>query len=151
MVEYDPLIKVLYLADLYGIMAEYGVDYYMQFCLNSSDQNTALIDDLDNITPLYYPMLLYARYFKGILLNTETSAPEKINAYACNSTGDVIIMVINKEKRPYLTEVILQSEAMDATRFLHNFPSLSLTCIKIDKNRANNLAECWEYGRQQIN
>lgn len=152
MVDYDPTLKVLYLADLYGIMAKYGVDYATQFCLNSSDHNIALIDDTDNITPLYYPLALYARYFKGNILDTETSIPEKLNVYACNNKDKIIVMVINKEKKSFYTEIILKKgeENEDTIRFFHNFPALSLTCIKIPINNKDNLAECWEYGKRQI-
>lgn len=152
MVDYNPAIKVLYLADLYGIMAKYGVNYATQFCLNSSDHNIALIDDVDNITPLYYPLALYAKYFKGTILDVETSLPEKLNVYACNNEGDTIIMVINKEKKSYFTEVILQEEEnKDSISFFYNFPALSLTCIKTPINKEDNLIECWEYGDRQIN
>jgi len=153
MIDYDPVVKVLYLADLYGIMAKYGVDYTTQFCLNSSDHNIALIDETDNITPLYYPLALYSLNFKGTILDAGSSLPEKLNVYACNNRDNIIIMVVNKEKQSFYTEVILEEgpESEDSISFSHNFPALSLTCIKILANKSNSLAECWEYGEQQIN
>lgn len=151
MVEYDPLIKVLYLADLYGIMAKSGIDYSMQFCLNSSDQNIALMDDLDNITPLYYPIFLYARYFKGTMLDAKSSLSDRLNAYACNNNGDIVIMVVNKDNIMHRARVLLEGGKPGGISFIHVFPALSLTCIKIDKVNPNYMAECWEYGQQQIN
>lgn len=150
MVDYDPIIKVLYLADLYGIMAKCGLDYAVQFCLNSSDHYAALIDDTDNITPLYYPMALYARYFKGVILDTETSKPESLNVYACKNENALVIMAINKKDRPLHTEVILKEKDKDTLGFLHDFAALSLTCIRIPADKKDNLAECWEYGKRQI-
>jgi len=153
MVEYEPVIKVLYLADLYGVMAKCGVNYAAQFCLNSSDHNIALIDDADNVTPLYYPFVLYARNFKGNILNTRTTLPEKLNVYACNNGGNIILMVINKEASSLFAEVILKDEEKnkDKINFFHNFPAYSLTCIKIPLDSNGDLAECWEYGERQIN
>jgi hypothetical protein len=151
MVSYDPLIKVLYLADLYGIMAKYGIDYSMQFCLNSSDQNIALMDDLDNITPLYYLLTLYAGYFKGVMLDVKSSLSDRLNAYACNNNGDIVIMAVNKDNIAHQARVLLETEKKNGVSFIHDFPALSLTCIKIDKNNPDHTVECWEYGRQQIN
>ncbi|MBZ9577967.1 CIA30 family protein [Patescibacteria group bacterium] len=153
MVDYDPIIKVLYLADLYGIMAKYRVGYATQFCLNSSDHNIALIDETDNITPLYYVLALYSLNFKGSILDAGSSLPGRLNVYACNNGDNIIVMVVNKEKKSFYTEVILEEgpEGEDAISFSHNFPALSLTCIKILANKSNNLAEYWEYGEQQIN
>ncbi|MDD5109039.1 MAG: glycoside hydrolase family 44 protein [Candidatus Omnitrophica bacterium] len=147
MVDYDPLTKVLYLADLYGILARSGVDYFMQFCLNSSDQNTALLDDLDNITPLYHSLALFARNFNGNILEVKNTHPEKLSIYACNKGQDIVIMAINKENFAKKAKVLLKVN--DQFNFSLSFPALSLTCVKIDK--LNQKAECWEYGKEQIN
>jgi hypothetical protein len=151
MVDYDPLIKVLYLSDIYGILAKSGVDYSVQFCLNSSDQNIALIDDLDNITPLYYPLALYAKYFNGIILDAKSSLPEKLNVYACSNNTDIIIMAVNKDNIAHKTRVLVDCGRQKKISFVHIFPALSLTCLKITGNNPNFIADCWEYGRQQIN
>jgi hypothetical protein len=150
MVEYDPLIKVLYLADLYGIMAKYQLNYFTQFVLNSSDHYAALLDDLDNLTPLYYPFSLYSQYFQGSLLETRTTLPEKLNVYACNNNGSIIVMVINKTSQPYFTGLQLKSNNSKIS-FAHIFPAFSLTCIEIKEHQKRKLAQCWEYGEQQIN
>lgn len=153
MVSYDPLVKALYLADLYGIFAKYGLNYAAQFCLNSSDQNIALIDDTDNVTPLYYPLSLYAKYFKGTILNSNSSLPEKLNVYACSNEGYITIMVINKGAKKYTSKIIIKNDKVNKNMlsFTYNFPALSLTCIRVSANEGSNLAECWEYGREQIN
>jgi hypothetical protein len=151
MVEYDPLIKVLYLADLYGIMAKSGIDYSVQFCLNSSDQNIALIDDLDNITPFYYVVALYAKYFNGVTLNVTNSLSERLNVYACNNKGDTVIMAVNKDTVTHQAKFLFEGKDKKESGFLHSFPPLSITCIKINRNDLKQAAECWEYGKQQIN
>lgn len=150
MVEYDPLIKVLYLADLYGVMAKYGLNYFMQFCLNSSDQNTALLDDLDNVTALYYPFSLYSEHFHGFLLDAKTNLPEKLNVYACNNKNGTTIMVINKDGQSYSSGIRIRLKNTE-TFFSHTFPAFSLSCIKINEYQKGSLAQCWEYGQQQIN
>lgn len=150
MVEYDPVVKVLYLADLYGIMAKYQLNYFMQFVLNSSDQHAGFLDDLDNLTPLYYPFSLYSNYFQGFLLDAKTTLPEKLNVYACNNNGDIIIMVINKTSQNYFTGLRLKSKNKRIS-FAHTFPAFSLTCIEIKERQKRDLAQCWEYGKQQIN
>jgi len=146
MVEYDPLIKALYFAKLYGVLARGNLDYFMQFVLNSSDQHAALLDDLDNLTALYYPFELYSRHFRGYLLDVKNTLTDKLDIYACDNNGDIIIMVINKQNQPCLAEITAKSGK--AGFFTHSFPALSLSCIKIkDKS---SLAECWEYGQGQI-
>jgi len=150
MVSYAPLTKVIYLADLYGILAREGLDYSMQFCLNSSDQNVALIDDLDNITPLYYPFSLYANNFRGQMLNAITTIPEKLNVYACKNGVGTVIMVVNKERRPYVSAVRIKTKKQ-AAGFLHRFPALSLTCFNIKEQGSKFSGDCWEYGEKQLN
>jgi len=149
MVNFNPLTKVLYLADLYGIMARSGVNYFMQFCLNSSDQNTALLDDIDNITPLYYPLALFARYFNGNILDVKSTNSEKLSIYSCSRQDDIVIMAINKDNFAKKARILLRVKG--GSDFSLFFPAMSLTCIRIDKNNPSQKAECWEYGREQIN
>lgn len=151
MVDYQPIIKVLYLADLYGVMARYGLDYAAQFCLNSSDHHAAMIDDTDNITPLYYPMSLYAKWFKGVVLDVESSGAEALKVHACKNEDGLVIMAINKEKRPFYAELTLKEGDRGPLSFVHDFAPLSLTCIKVPLDKRENTAECWEYGEDQIN
>ncbi|MDD5060212.1 MAG: glycoside hydrolase family 44 protein [Candidatus Omnitrophica bacterium] len=148
MVNFDPLTKALYLADLYGIMARSGVNYFMQFCLNSSDQNAALLDDIDNITPLYYPLALFARYFNGNILDVKNTNSERLSIYSCGRQDDIVIMAINKDNFAKKARILLKVKG--ESDFSLFFPAMSLTCIRIDKNNPSQKAECWEYGREQI-
>jgi len=34
---------------------------------------------------------------------------------------------------------------------LHTYPGISLSCLKIGKKSGQVIAECWEYGKKQIN
>ena len=97
-------------------------------------------------------MALYAKYFKGLILDTETSLPEKLDVYACNNENNIIVMVINKENKSQVAEVILEEnrQSQNAISFFHNFPGFSLTCIKIPFDYKNDLGEYWEYGERQI-
>lgn len=152
MIEYDPVIKVLYLADLYGIMAVQGMDYAAQFCLNSSDHHIALMDEADNITPLYYPLSLYAKYFNSQSLEAVSTLPEKLNVYACDNGEKIVLMVVNKQSQVYETQVILSKNREDEnpTIFSYSFPPLSLTCLRVSRKGIAKDIDCWEYGVRQI-
>jgi len=149
MVESDPLVKALYLADVYGIMAKEGLDYFMQFCINSGDQNTALLDDLDEITALYYPLALFARNFIGVHLEVKNENNRNLSVYASKHTGYLVIMAINKNEQPIKS--LLSINGSKKIIFNHTFPAMSITCLRINTQSRGNKAECWEYGREQIN
>ncbi|MBN2482670.1 MAG: hypothetical protein JXD21_00545 [Candidatus Omnitrophica bacterium] len=152
MIPYPYILKVLYLADCYGIFATHGVDYALQFCLNSSDQYAALIDDTDQKTPLYYPFYLFSRYFHGRILKVTTSLSGAFNIYACQNDSDIIMMVINKNGKELTGEITVAGQEISerARTFLYTFPALSLTCLRIPFDAHEDLVESWEYGQAQI-
>ncbi len=150
--DYDPVIKIIYLADLYGIMATKGVDYAAQKQLNSYDQNVALIDEADNITALYYPFSLFANNFKSFVLNAQSSLAQKLNVYACQDDTTIVAIIINKEAVSHLTQVSIdpKEKDKDLLNFDCLFPGYSITCIKIPLDQTQKNIECWQYGSDQI-
>lgn len=150
----SPVIKVLYLADLYGIIGRYNINYAAQFCLNSSDHKASLIDDTDYITPLYYPLYMYSNYFKGYILDSESSLPGGLDIHAAKNKNEIVAMVINKEKRLLAASVTIKNDGKtgDGTVFFKEFPGLSLTCLRLFLNDNKNVTgEYWEYGEHEIN
>lgn len=149
MVDYPPILKVLYLSDLYGILARYGVDYALQFCLNSSDQHTALVDETDAATCLYYPFALFANNFKSVSLDTSSSDPEALSAYACASGQDIVVMAINKTNSASLAAIeIIEDGKVLPKSFYYAFAPLSVTYIKVPPQGWQ--IECWKYGAENI-
>lgn len=149
MINYDMLWKVLYLGDLYGIFAEQGVDYAAQFCLNSSDQNIAMLDDTGKRTALYYPFLLYSNYFSGVLAEKSVSPPGWISVYAVRQGDDYTVMAVNKAEEERETEFVIRVDGGNIV-FRSKLPALSLSCIRLE-GPVYKKAEIWEYGRAQIN
>jgi len=149
MINYDMLWKVLYLSDLYGILAEGGVDYAAQFCLNSSDQNIAMLDDTGKKTALYHPFRLYSNYFSGVLMDKKVVPENWVSVYASRQGGDYTLMAINKANETRDTEFLVGTDNGDSVIFKRRLPALSLSCIRL-KGPAYKEAEVWEYGRAQI-
>lgn len=153
-IRYDPVMKPLYQADLYGIMAKYGMDYVLQFALNSEDDSFGMVNQYNEVMPQYYPMMLYARYFKGTVLTASSDKGDLLNVYACDDgEGSIVLMVVNKNgRKDYPTKIQLSGytgKALEGT-FSYTFKEYSLTCIKIPKDKAKTEAEVWEYGTEQI-
>lgn len=150
---YDPVVKPLYLADLYGVFAKYGVEYTMQFCLNGDDGSMEAINQYNEIRPIYYPMMLYAQHFKGTVLTTEDDQGDLLNVYACDDgEGSIVLMAVNKDDSDIKTRIDLSGYTGKAVEnsFYYTFKRSSMTCIKIPKNGPKTVAESWEYGREQI-
>jgi hypothetical protein len=57
-------------------------------------------------------------------------------------------MAINKDNFAKKARILLKVKG--ESDFSLFFPAMSLTCIRIDKNNPSQKAECWEYGREQI-
>ncbi len=150
MVNYDMIWKVLYLSDLYGILAEEGVDYAAQFCLNSSDQNIAMLDDTGKKTALYHPFRMYSNYFSGVLLDKKVIPSDWVSVYASRPGRDYTIMAVNKANEARDTEFLVGKDDGSRIVFHRRLPALSLSCIRL-KGPAYKEAEVWEYGREQIN
>ncbi|MFZ2384825.1 MAG: glycoside hydrolase family 44 protein [Candidatus Omnitrophota bacterium] len=150
MVNYDMLWKVLYLGDLYGILAEQGVDYAAQFCLNSSDQNIAMLDDTGKRTALYYPFQLYSNYFSGMLMEKKVTPSRGVSAYAVRHMDDYTVIAVNKAAEERDTEFVIRKDNGGNIRFRGKLPALSLSCIRLE-GPDHKKAEVWEYGRAQIN
>lgn len=150
MINYDMLWKVLYLSDLYGILAEQGVDYSAQFCLNSSDHNIAMLDDTGRKTALYHPFRLYSNYFSGEMMDKKIFPADWACVYASRQGDDYTIMAINKANGERDTEFLIKKDKGRSIIFRRRLPALSLSCIRL-KGPDYDEAEIWEYGRAQIN
>jgi hypothetical protein len=145
---YEPGLREIWQADLYGIMAKYGVDYALQFSLNSDDLPMGMINQYDDVNPGYWIYRMYSGNFTGTVVQSGSDRPEILNVYSCiQDSGNLVIMVVNKDTRQDWTAVVILGQSGSAI-LERTFPRMSLTCIKIPKNR--NKAEVTVYGLEQI-
>lgn len=151
-VKYDPLVVPVYMADLYGVMAKYGMDYAMQYCLVQSGYSFPLISPQGKILPEYYPLFLYAHHFKGDIVQASSSKSDPVNVYTADNPDEAVIMVVNKQDQQEIAKIQItgySGNAVNSIFFLLLEP-YSLTCVKIPKDLSKDKAEVWSYGKTQI-
>jgi hypothetical protein len=130
-------------------MANYGLDIATQHCL-SDDQYLGLMDRGGKERPQYYPLMLYARNFKGTVLEASAGAVAgggMVQAYACDDgEGNVVVMLANEEARELAANVTATGiDGSSNKSFAATLPPRSLTCLKVRK--AGSLSgEAWRYG-----
>jgi hypothetical protein len=159
-VRYDPVMVPLYMADLYGVLAKYGLDYVMQYDVAHNDSAFGLISHgLDNpsdtgkIRPAYYPLMLYSQHFKGTVLTAQSSRSDQVNVYACNDgEKHLVLMIVNKDAKDHRVQIRLSGYQGNAVRerFGIQSPGYSLTCMRIPMTAGQGPAEMWVYGEKQI-
>jgi hypothetical protein len=140
-IHYDPVVRPLYEADIYGIAAKYGVDYLMPVLINE-------------FIPEIYTLQLFSRNFKGTVLSASSDRDDLLSVYACDDgDGNLVLEVINKDGgKDYHAKIQLQGYKGKAVNsiFYYTFKKYSLTCLRIPKDPAKTQGEVWEYGAEQI-
>ena len=145
---YEPGVREIWQADVYGILAKYGVDYALQFALDGDDRPMCLMAPDDALSPSYWIMQMYASDFAGTVVEASTDKPERLNAYACvRDSGDLVVMVVNKDPaRDYRARIEIEGGKLPS--FERSFPRLSLTSVRIPAEGGK--AAVRTYGLAQI-
>lgn len=146
-IKYEPMVEPIYMADLWGIMAKYGVDYAMPHWVAHSDPCFGLISYTKN-RPIYYPFMLYSQHFDGTILVADSNKSDLLNVYACrDEEKNIVLMVVNKDKNDYHTAVNLVGYKGTAVKnkFFYTFKKYSLTCIKISQDTKIKTVDVWVY------
>ncbi len=153
-VPYPQIYRVLYMSKLFGIMAKHGLDFAVQHCLND-DQYLGLMDRAGIPRPQYFPLQLYAKHFKGLVLDAivdsnASGESETVSAYACDDgKGYIVVMLVNEEETETVADIQLKGLTADAAAIKVILPRLSLSCVKLEKG-GNIAGDLWSYGADQL-
>ncbi|MFH1239119.1 MAG: glycoside hydrolase family 44 protein [bacterium] len=152
-VKFEPVMEPIYMADLWGIMAKYGIDYAMPQWVKHNDRQFGLTGANGSIRPTYYSFMLYSQHFRGKVLIADSNKSDLLNIYACDDeNGNIVLMVVNKDNKDYATAINLIGYEGTAikNKFYINSRKYSLTCIKIPQDKKSSMADVWTYEEEQI-
>jgi len=150
-IPYDELIRVLYQAELYGILATYGVDIATQHTLDD-DAYLGLMDPHGAVRPSFYPLMLYAWHFKGTMLKA-VSRDSSVKVYACDDgEGSIVVMAINEGSKPRRADISISGGKTIALPISVGLEPRSLACIRLDLASLGSgpIGEVWRYGEAQL-
>lgn len=112
-VDYHPIVRPLYLADMVPRLAKSGIDGFVHSFLQSGPagySSWALINGEEK-SPLYYTYSLYTRLFKGQVLQSNETYGDEVNSYTVKNGNDVNVFLVNKNTKVHNASVQFSNNA----------------------------------------
>lgn len=149
-INYHPIVRPLYLADLMARAAASGLDTFVNSFLQggSSANSWAMIDGEDK-TRLYYVYSLFSNYFLGDVLATYDDFGDMINSYSVRTTDSVNVFVINKDMKNHKVDLRLITKNISESLSLIDLPAWSMTVLNVPHNR-NETITVHQYGAKEM-
>jgi hypothetical protein len=144
-INYPDVLRPLFIADVIGAAAKYGVDYFMQFCLNDYEGGMGMINESDEVNSIYYVFKLFSNNFYGDILETESSLYE-VSTYAADDGENYIVMLINKNPAELKIKLNFSPNNKDV---LVSAKPYSLYCLKVKKDFSKSV-DCVYLAKQHF-
>lgn len=149
-IQYNPIVRPLYLADTMGRIRNAGIDIFVKSFLNNGcvdDKNGwSLIDNKGQKTALYNIYQLFSNNFLGQSLNVTDTFGDKVNAYSVFSEkilgGQKVkyinVFIVNKKAKDINIKLKLTKEStgLDRTALELKLTPWSLTLVQIPTNKS---------------
>lgn len=144
-IEYDPVVRALWLADTLGVFAQHGVDYANYWILQGHGESGFISEGVllngekyGKKRPVFYSFYLMSNYLRGSLLKSESSH-EHIKVYSARNHNGVNIIVINADaENDYRCNLSADNLPVDGKSYL--FKSKSITVFEIHGEQVNIIA-----------
>ncbi|MEN3013237.1 MAG: CIA30 family protein [Endomicrobiia bacterium] len=132
-VNYPNVVRPLFMADIYGIAAKYGLDYIMQFCLNDYEGGFGMLNEADEANVNYYVFKIFSENFSnGYVLNTTNLSSKNIGLYASKNNDEINIIVVNKNSSDLPIKLEINSSG-NTLSSVFTFKKYSITLLKTNK------------------
>ncbi|MCL1823494.1 MAG: glycoside hydrolase family 44 protein [Oscillospiraceae bacterium] len=136
-IEYDPVIRAIWLADTLGIFAQNGVDYANYWILQGHGESGFISEGIilnnrmyGDKRPVFYSFYLMSNYLRGSLLKSE-SDNENIKVYSALNNNSINIIVINSDaENNYNCNIFADDLLVDEKSY--TFKSKSITVFEIN-------------------
>ena len=149
-VDYHPIVRPMYLADLIGRLGRAGVDTFINSFLQGGDKGNrwALINGTSK-TRLYNIYYLYSNYFLGNILNTDDNLGDKVNAYAVKKDKEINVFLVNKDTQKHTTNLSFKNGNILNNITQIDLPSWSLTMLRIPEDHSQAI-KVYQYGANEM-
>ncbi len=149
-IDYHPIVRPLYLADMLPRLAQFGVKNFfhsfLQGGINGSDW--ALINGQSK-SHLYYMYSLYTTKFKGFTLESSKTYGDEVNTYSVKNGNVVTLFVVNKDAKIHNTAVKLSNSAAAESFTEVSLEPWSLTVFEIPLSEAGTI-KVYRYGAKEM-
>lgn len=150
-INYHPIVRPLYLADLVPRLAQFGVQSFIHSFLQGGegDSSWALING-QNKSPLYYMYSLYSNKFKGdVVVSTKTYGDE-VNSYTVISESVVKLFLVNKNTKVHNAAIKFNRLKNNAQEIAEvSLPAWSLTVLEIPTDKSG-MIKVYNYGAKEM-
>ena len=150
-INYHPIVRPMYLADLIGRTAQAGLDTFINSFLQGGDvsNNWAMIEK-NNKTSLYYVYSLYSNYFQGKILETEDNIGDHVNSYAVQASNSTNVFLINKDTKDHLVTINFKKLKLNYNIAEIKIPAWSMTVLIVPDNSKKQI-DTHQFGAKQMN
>ncbi|MCX7957187.1 MAG: CIA30 family protein [Endomicrobia bacterium] len=129
-VNYPKEVRPLFMAEIYGIAAKYGVDYLMQFCLNDYEGGFGMINEADEANFNYYVFKMFAENAVGKVLKT-TSKDKNLSVYSFKDNYKLNLFIVNKKPKDVVSQINVSYNNTIST-FQYMFKKYSLYVLSLN-------------------
>lgn len=150
-VDYHPIVRPLYLADLMARLSTSGVDTFINSFLQSGKKGDgwAMVDGEEK-TKLYNVFSLYSNYFLGKVLPSNDSFGDKVNVYSVKNNNMTNVFLINKDTKDHTTDLNFKNAGSVEGVTQVALPAWSVTVLNVPDDRSQ-MINVHQYGAKEMN
>jgi hypothetical protein len=149
-INYHPIVRPLYLADLVGRAAGAGLDTFVNSFLQSGDVgNSWAMIDRRKKTNLYYVYSLFSNYFLGDVAMTTDNFGDLVNSYSVKTKVGTNIFMVNKDVKAHKSAVQFKNKEKIEDVSVINLPAWSLTVLTVPDNHSEAIT-VYQYGAKEM-
>lgn len=150
-VNYHPIVRPLYLADLVPRLAQFGVQSFIHSFLQGGqgDSSWALVNGQQK-SHLYYMYSLYSNKFKGNVMVSNKTYGDEVNSYTVNNGSTINLFLVNKNTKVHNAAIkFSRSESSEQEVAEVSLPAWSLTVLEIPQTETG-MIKAYRYGAQEM-
>jgi hypothetical protein len=148
-IDYHPIVRPLYLADLMARVGEAGVDTFINSFLQGGrySDKWGMINN-DSKTRLYWIYSLFSKNYLGQVLQSTDTFGDKVNVYSVKTATGTNVILVNKDIVEYTTSLNLATKSGQEKAAELTLPAWSVTVASIPDNKG--AIEIQQYGAKEM-
>ena len=158
LIDYHPLLRPLYNAEMAALAATNGVHVFILSYLNNGEvlqNHWAMVTQGNKKNPSYYSYSLLAQHFRGEVLkvNVKHSKDDKnaIGAYATRDSETVHVLLFNRSLQEQCIAVSFKENSSVASRMVsHCLPAFSMVLLNIPLSQQQIHVAAFQYGSEEL-
>ncbi|WP_413580660.1 glycoside hydrolase family 44 protein [Bdellovibrio sp. HCB288] len=148
-VEYHPIVRPLYLADLVARVGEAGVNTFVNSFLQGARGGDAwgMING-ERKTRLYHVFSLFSNNYLGQVVSSTDTYGDSVNVYSVKTNNGTNIILVNKDTVAHNPKLNVQGSKGSANLTSLVLPAWSVTVVTVPDGRGDVLVQ--QYGAKEM-